>query len=85
MRSETLRSLPYLVRSKRELGLMLKGVKPLAMFVDGRDCFSAGVIRYLRLFDRRVAAGRIIRRDMVTEASAYQNHAVHRMLLVLLG
>ncbi|WP_454280017.1 hypothetical protein [Sphingomonas sp. Marseille-Q8236] len=85
MPSQILWSLPYLEHTDRESGLMLKGVKPPAMFVDGRDCFPAGVIRYLRLFDRRVAAGRIIRRDMVTEASAYQNHAVHRMLLVLLG
>jgi hypothetical protein len=85
MPSQTLRLLPYLVHTDREPGLMLKGVKPLAMFVNGRDCFPAGVIRYLGLFDRRVAAGRIIWRDMVTEASAYQNHAVHRLLLGLLG
>lgn len=85
MPSQILWSLPYLEHTDREPGLMLKGVKPLAMFVDGRDCYPAGVIRFLRLFDRRVAAGGIIRRDMVTEVSAYQNHAVHRILRALLG
>lgn len=47
-----LRSLPYLVHTDRELGLMLRGSKPLSIFsyTEGHevDC----VIRYLRMFDR---------------------------------
>ena len=46
---------------------MLRAIKPLAYFMEfvGRepDC----LVRYLRLFDRHVAAGRLIKRE-VTEA-----------------
>jgi hypothetical protein len=34
MHSEWLRQLPYLVHTNRELGLMLRGYKPLAYFMD---------------------------------------------------
>ncbi len=61
MHSAALRALPYLVHTNRELGLMLKGQKPLAYFasIDGMwvDC----VARYLRMFDRHVEAGRLHR------------------------
>jgi len=62
MRPEWLRQLPYLVHTNRELGLMLKGVKPLACFwiAIGKepDC----LIRYIRMFDRHANAGRFVRR-----------------------
>ena len=58
MLSSLLRSLPYLVHTNRELGLMLAGEKPMASFVDGRGCFPEVVERYLRLFDRHVAERR---------------------------
>jgi len=67
MLPEQLRQLPYLVHTNRELGLMLRAIKPLAYFMEfvGRepDC----LVRYFRLFDRHVAAGRLIKRE-VTEA-----------------
>lgn len=62
MMPESLRSLPYLVHTNRELGLMLKGVKPMAMFSDIVGKEPECVIRYLRLFDRHVEAGRFERR-----------------------
>lgn len=58
-------STPYLIHTNRELGLMLKGVKPLAKFVDGEGRFPEAVTRYLRLFDRYVATGRLVRRDHI--------------------
>ncbi|WP_066529533.1 hypothetical protein [Erythrobacter sp. CCH5-A1] len=62
MLPDELRALPYLVHTNRELGLMLRGIKPMAMFVDiaGRepDC----MIRYHRMFGRHVSEGRINRR-----------------------
>ena len=65
MLPERLRQLPYLVHTNRELGLMLRGVKPLAMFMDGADCFPDCVVRYLRMFDRHAEAGRFVKRLQV--------------------
>lgn len=64
MLSERLRQLPYLVHTNRELGLMLRGIKPLAYFMDvvGRE--PEICIRYWRMFDRHVAAGRLVRRQV---------------------
>jgi hypothetical protein len=63
---EGLRSLPYLLHTNRELGLMLRGTKPLAFFsyIDGNevDC----VLRYMRMFDRHVAAGRFGKREQIS-------------------
>lgn len=67
MLSDSLRALPYLVHTNRELGLMLTGAKPMAMFsyIGGKE--PECVVRYLRLFDRQVDAGRFERR-IVDEA-----------------
>ncbi len=65
MHSEWLRQLPYLVHTNRELGLMLRGAKPLAYFMDiiGREPDIC--IRYWRMFDRHVDVGRLIRREVI--------------------
>ncbi len=55
--------LPYVLHTNRELGLMLSGKKPLAMFADRKGCFPEVVSRYLRLFDRQVVASKLVRRD----------------------
>ncbi len=57
------KTLPYILHTDRELGLMLSGKKPMAMFVDVKDCFHPVVSRYLRLFDRHIATGKLVRRD----------------------
>lgn len=62
-----LQSLPYVVHTNRELGLMLRGIKPLAKFVDGEGSFPDVVLRYLRMFDRHVESGRFVRRDELIE------------------
>ena len=56
-------SVPYLIHTNRELGLMLQGVKPLARFSYVKGRFPDAVLRYIRMFDRHVEAGRIVRRD----------------------
>ncbi len=65
-----LRSLPYLVHTNRELGLMLAGIKPMAMFYsmdgDDPDCLR----RYLRMFDRHVAEGRMTKTQIARVHSA---------------
>ncbi|WP_232495429.1 hypothetical protein [Novosphingobium kaempferiae] len=80
-----LRSLPYLVHTNRELGLMLAGEKPLASFVDGKGRFPEVVVRYLRLFDRHVANGRILRRDHYSDAFGVTPYVKHRILFALPG
>jgi hypothetical protein len=67
--SRDLREHPYLIHTNRELGLMLKGIKPLAMFADGEDYFPEAVLRYLRMFDRHVESGRFTRRDVIVANS----------------
>jgi hypothetical protein len=65
MHSEWLRQLPYLVHTNRELGLMLRGAKPLAYFVDAVGREPDICIRYWRMFDRHVALGHLIRREVI--------------------
>jgi hypothetical protein len=79
MLSERLSQLPYLLHTNRELGLMLRGVKPLAYFMEvvGRepDC----LVRYWRMFDRQVALHRFIKREFVEPAPEHpplQSHSI---------
>jgi hypothetical protein len=64
MLPDSLRALPYLVHTNRELGLMLKGAKPMAMFSEIVGKEPKCIVRYLRLFDRQVEAGRFERRTV---------------------
>ncbi|WP_291177471.1 hypothetical protein [Erythrobacter sp.] len=50
--------LPYLVHTNRELGMMLRGEKPLARFTTDALAPVPVLERYLRMFDRHVEAGR---------------------------
>jgi hypothetical protein len=52
---------PYQVHANRELGLMLRGSKPLAFFSDIEGHVPEVVTRYLRMFDRHVAVGTFIK------------------------
>ena len=58
--------LPYRVHTNFELGMMLRGEKPLTVFYDWEDAIHPAVKRYIRMFDRHVAAGRFVRRDVMT-------------------
>ena len=64
---QILKGLPFKVHTNNELGMMLNGTKPLAMFADGEGCYPDVLMRYFRLFDRHVYAGRFIRRDYLSE------------------
>ncbi|HWI86596.1 MAG TPA: hypothetical protein VNT42_09795 [Sphingomonas sp.] len=83
MLSESLRSLPYVIHTNRELGLMLMGTKPLAMFryIDGYevDC----VLRYLRMFDRHVAAGRFTKQVKVSPLQLLNGRLDHQIFYTL--
>jgi hypothetical protein len=85
MRSDRLRNLPYLVHTNRELGLMLKGIKPLAYFskIPGRD--PDCLVRYWRMFDRHVTAGRLIRREFVKLVSQEPQLEVRALFYCLPG
>ncbi len=63
--SQQLRQLPYMVHTNRELGLMLRGIKPLAFFMGTVGREPEICVRYWRMFDRHVAAGRLIKRQII--------------------
>ncbi|MGD9471061.1 MAG: hypothetical protein AB7G24_03105 [Novosphingobium sp.] len=85
MLPKNMRSLPYLLHTNRELGLMLAGKKPLAFFADGKDCFPGVMIRYLRLFDRQVEKGALVRADHYAQSSSVKSLTLHRILFALPG
>ena len=58
-------ALGYAIHTNRELGLMLKGVKPLAVLSDWYDHRSEVLERYLRLFDLHAQRGVFVRREYV--------------------
>ena len=55
---------------------MLAGKKPLATFVDGKGRFPEVVSRYLRMFDRNVAVGRLVRHDHFSTADWGTRHHI---------
>lgn len=85
MLSERLRNLPYLVHTNRELGLMLRGLKPLAYFVEARgqepDCY----IRYWRMFDSHLASGRLVKCEFVEPAPQRPEMQIRSIFYVLPG
>ena len=82
MLNDLLRSLPYRVHTNRELGLMLAGTKPLASFCEHDGCWPEVLLRYFRLFDRQVSAGRLARHD---HHFADHGQALHRVQFALPG
>jgi hypothetical protein len=62
MRVKLSQMVGYRIHTNNELGFMLRGEKPLAAFSDYEGHFPQVVVRYLRMFDRHVEAGRFIRR-----------------------
>lgn len=60
-----LATLPYRIHTNRELGLMLRGEKPLALFSDWYEQKSEVLERYIRLFDRQVEADRFVKREFI--------------------
>src|ERR1700730_11374896 len=80
MRSEKLRPLPYLSHSGRGLGLMLRGPQSLAYFLNVVASEVDFNIRYWRMFDRHVAAGQLIKREVFAVLSGLE----HRRLFYAL-
>lgn len=85
MQSDWRRQLPYLVHTNRELGLMLRGTKPLAYFMDlvGREPDIC--IRYWRMFDRHVALGRLIKREVIEPCPNLPNLDSRKLFYALPG
>jgi hypothetical protein len=82
---ERLRQLPYLVHTNRELGLMLQGIKPLAYFSDAIGREPNICIRYWRMFDRHVAAGRLIKRRLVESWAGHPQIKCFKLFYALPG
>jgi hypothetical protein len=53
----------YELHTNRELGLMLRGSKPLAFFAEPYGRFGEVLFRYFRMFDRHVARGALVKRE----------------------
>ena len=68
--------LGYQLHTNREFGMMLRGIKPLAVFSDGYGRFPDVVLRYMRLFDCHVDAGRFLKREYVETGDAHPIHVV---------
>ncbi|WP_201742441.1 hypothetical protein [Novosphingobium ovatum] len=64
---------------------MLRGCKPLAYFIDGKDWFPDIMLRYFRLFDRAVAAGQMRRHDHFSQADGVGAQVYHHVLFALPG
>ena len=77
--------LPYTLHTNRELGLMLAGKKPLARFCDAKDQFPEVVLRYLRLFDRYIANGTLVRADQFEEPNLHRSFTLHCIHFALPG
>jgi hypothetical protein len=73
--------LGYQIHTNRELGMMLRGEKPLAVFADVEGFFPALVLRYLRIFDRHARTGRFIKREHRVPIDIRGNH--HVLLTIL--
>ncbi len=71
-----LATLPYRLHTNRELGLMLKGEKPLALFSDWYEQRSDVLERYLGFFDRHVQNGIFVKREFIekTRSSSWRVH-----------
>ena len=85
MLPDALRELPYLVHTNRELGLMLRGIKPLAIFSDVVGNEPDCVTRYHRLFGRHVSEGRINRRTLESPVPGRQNWRSRQIFYTLPG
>jgi hypothetical protein len=66
MLNQHFKSLPYRLHTNRELGMMLRGEKPLSVFSDAYGHFPEAVLRYLRMFDAHVSKGAFVKREYVS-------------------
>jgi hypothetical protein len=85
MLSERLKQLPYRVHTNRELGLMLRGNKPLAYFSEFAGHEPTACLRYWRLFDRHVAEGRLIYREVIVPQPDHPHLQLRQMFYALPG
>ena len=62
---------------------MLRAVKPLAYFADMAGHEPECVVRYYRLFDRHVVAGRLIKREVIEQEPRLPTQFCRRVLYSL--
>ena len=76
---------PYLIHTNRELGMMLRGDKPLSVFAYAQNQFPPTVVRYLRMFDRHWAKNRLVRDEDVRPPELGLNYSLHTIYYALPG
>jgi len=64
---------------------MLRGIKPLAYFMDGVGREPEVCVRYWRMFDRHVAAGRLIKRQVIEPYPGLTHMEYRRLFYALPG
>lgn len=62
---------------------MLAGKKPLATFFDAEGYWSELLQRYIRMFDRHIGNGTLIRRDHFIYPTINDKRTWHRILFAL--
>ncbi|MFA6265318.1 MAG: hypothetical protein WC670_06335 [Pseudolabrys sp.] len=85
MLNERLRRLPYLLHTNRELGLMLRAIKPLAYFMEVVGHEPDICLRYWRMFDGHVALGRLIKRETFEPAPGLPHLQCRKLFYALPG
>jgi hypothetical protein len=76
--------LGYRLHTNRELGMMLRREKPLAIFSSGIEGnFGEPLGRYLQMFDRHVGTGEFVKREYVESIDIGQDGS-HRHVHVIL-
>src|SRR5579863_6719035 len=74
-------TLGYRLHTGRELGMMLRHEKPLAIFSDLDGAFPPLILRYLKIFERHVRAGRLVKREY---REPFDDRGDRRVLLTIL-
>lgn len=83
MRKPIFAEYPYQLHTDNELGFMLRGTKPLAMFSEVVGYWHPLVLRYLRRFDRYVEMGRFHREEFFVDPKPHFPHPSHYIAYTL--
>jgi hypothetical protein len=78
--------LGYSLHTNRELGMMLRGLKPLAVFSEVDGAFVEPLARYIRMFERHVQTGRFTGKrhiEPLSPGDAADSHSAHLVLFAL--
>lgn len=79
----TREALGYCLHTNRELGMMLRREKPLAVFSEVDSKFVEPLRRYMRLFDRHVESGEFVKREHIEPIDIGPGRSRHHVHVIL--